>query len=49
MHSFYFLMFFTVAFVGSILAMGWAQRQAACPQCGLMPDDEFEPALRRSS
>ena len=34
MQTFYFMMFFAVAFVGGILAMGWAQRQSSCPNCG---------------
>jgi hypothetical protein len=50
MHSFYFMIFFTVSFVGGILAMGWAQRQAACLRCGFTPSDELEPApLRRGT
>ncbi|MBV8363122.1 MAG: hypothetical protein JO193_01000 [Candidatus Eremiobacteraeota bacterium] len=45
MSVFYFMLFFAVAFVGGILAMGWAERQKACQRCGHVAADEAESAL----
>ena len=45
MFTFYFMTFFAVAFVGGILALGWAQRQRSCPNCGHGMGDDCETVL----